>query len=400
MDLSVPVDSRVFVQKCALRKYLADSGLTEVVRPDGRQYTLKHAKVLVEAIAAGIEPLEFRREVGKKMGFDLVTHDPDALFNNIAKQQRDQAVIEAKDAERRQTAKRRDSGSMAAAGTKPQGRAADENDSRENAKAAGVKAERNRRYDNHECFVCGKQGHKQWDCPRSQQGRAGKGVHGQSHGQTPIQQQQFTNGSAQHTRSKTIGMAHASASPRASGYQTASKVVVTKTEPAAPEAPTQNDDDDVYIRVPRENMVPVDNGLTETVQHQVSQSARPQNAAPVLHSIPLQPPATASQQWRGDFSTLYSARVAVVQLGRCGNTIVDSVDNEPHVEGLTQHLAGRLAVPGASAAAEVKVLMDSGSSIKAMSEELVQALREEPGMTQTALTHARVVTLLGQECDI
>ena len=50
---------------------------------------------------------------------------------------------------------------LAAAGTKPQGRAADELDSRENAKDAGVKAERNRRYDNNESFVCGKQGHKQ-----------------------------------------------------------------------------------------------------------------------------------------------------------------------------------------------------------------------------------------------
>ena len=51
MDASVPVDSRVFMQKRALRQSLGDSGLTEVVRPDGRQYTLKHGKVLVEAIS-------------------------------------------------------------------------------------------------------------------------------------------------------------------------------------------------------------------------------------------------------------------------------------------------------------------------------------------------------------
>ena len=63
VDESVPVDSRVFMQTRALRKYLADSGVTEVVRPDGRQYTLKHCKMLVDAIAAGIEPLEFRRKV-------------------------------------------------------------------------------------------------------------------------------------------------------------------------------------------------------------------------------------------------------------------------------------------------------------------------------------------------
>ena len=197
MDARVPVDCRVFMQKGALWKYLADSGLTEGVRPDGWQDTLKHGKVPVEAIAAGIEPLEFRRKVETKMRFDLVTHYPDALFNIIAKQHRDQAVIETNDAERRRTAKRRDARSMAAAGTKPQGSAADGHDSRENTKAAGVKADRNRRFDNNECFVCGKQEHKRWE---SQQGKAGNGVHDQSHGQIPTQQQQSTNGPAQHSR--------------------------------------------------------------------------------------------------------------------------------------------------------------------------------------------------------
>ena len=43
--------------------------------------------------------------------------------------------------------------------------------------------------------------------------------------------------------------------------------------------------------------------------------------------------------------------------------------------------------------------MDSGSGITAMSEELAEALRRQPGMMQTALTqafvgHARVVTSL------
>ena len=81
------------------------------------------------------------------------------------------------------------------------------------------------------------------------------------------------------------------------------------------------------------------------------------------------------------------------------------VETEPHLEPLTQHVAGRLAVPGASSAAEVKVRMDSVSGITAMSEELVEVLRRQPGMMQTALTqafvgHARVVTSLGQEWDI
>ena len=136
--------------------------------------------------------------------------------------------------------------------------------------------------------------------------------------------------------------------------------MVTKAELTAPEASTQNDEDYVYIFVPWEKQAPVDNGLTETAQDQVSQSAGQQNSAPVLHTAPVKPAATESQQWHGDFSTIYSARATVVQPGRCREMIVNSVENEPHVEVLTQHLAGRLAVSGAWAAAEIKVLMDSG----------------------------------------
>ena len=247
--------------------------------------------------------------------------------------------------------------------------------------------------------------HNQRDCPQSQQRNAGKVVHGKSHGRTPIQQQQqSTSGPDQHARSKTTGMATASATPRAGGHKTTSKAVVTETEPAAPEASTQNHDDYVYTRVPREKMVPVENGLNETVQHQVSQSAGPQNAAPVQHSVPVQLPAPASQHLCGDSSTISYARVSVLQPGGSDDTSVDTVETEPHLEALTQHVAGRLAVPGVSAAIEVKVLMNSGSGTTAMSEDLVEVLQGQPGTTQTALTralvgHARVLTSLGQECD-
>ena len=72
---------------------------------------------------------------------------------------------------------------------------------------------------------------------------------------------------------------------------------------------------------------------------------------------------------------------------------------------MTQHVAKRPAVPGDSAAAKVKVLMGSGPDITDISEELVEARQGWPEMTQTRLTpalvgHARVVTSLGQECDI
>ena len=113
------------MQKRALRKYLADSGLTDVLKSGGLQYTPKHGKVLVEALAAGIEPIEFRRKVEREMRFNLVLHDPDALFKIIDQQRWDQAVIEANDAARRQTAKRHDDRSVAAAETKLQGNAAD-----------------------------------------------------------------------------------------------------------------------------------------------------------------------------------------------------------------------------------------------------------------------------------
>ena len=108
--------------------------------------------------------------------------------------------------------------------------------------------------------------------PQSPQGKAGKGVQGQSHGQDPKQQQhqqqqqQSTRGPAQHTRSKATGMAPASATPTsgASGYKTASKVVVTGIEPAAPAAPTQENADYVYIGAPREKVAPVDTCLLYT----------------------------------------------------------------------------------------------------------------------------------------
>ena len=142
------------MQKRATRKYLADRGLTAVLKPGGRQYTPKHSKVLTEAIAAGIEPLGFGRKVKRVMRCNLVVHDPDALFNIIVNQRRDQAVLEANDASRRQTAARRDARSVAAAGATLQGIVADEHDASQSFKT--VKAEQKRRYDNNKRFICGK----------------------------------------------------------------------------------------------------------------------------------------------------------------------------------------------------------------------------------------------------
>lgn len=65
MDASVPVDSGVFMPKRDMRKYLPVSGLTETVEPDGRQYTLKRGKVLVEVKAVRTDPLDVLPQVGK-----------------------------------------------------------------------------------------------------------------------------------------------------------------------------------------------------------------------------------------------------------------------------------------------------------------------------------------------
>ena len=244
----------------------------DVVKPGGRQYTLKRGKVLVEAIAAGIEPLEFHRKVQREMRFNLAVHNPDALFNIIHQQRRDQAVNEANDHAHRQTAKRRDSRSVAAAETKLQGNAADKHDKSQSAKTAGVKAEWNRRYEHNECF-CLRQVKSQAmglaPKPAEQGGewRSWPEPRPGSKQQQPQQQHQSTSGPAQQTGRKATGAAPASATPTAgaSGYKTASKAVVTGTEPAAPAASTQKDDDYVYIRVPREKVAPVDSGCTETV---------------------------------------------------------------------------------------------------------------------------------------
>ena len=84
---------------------------------------------------------------------------------------------------------------------------------------------------------------------------------------------------------------------------------------------------------------------------------------------------------------------------------MDLLENEPRLDALKQHLATLLAVPPSSAAAEIKVLFDSGSGITAISEESVEALWKKPREVQAALTLAivglaRVMTSSGKECAV
>ena len=89
----------------------------------------------------------------------------------------------------------------------------------------------------------------------------------------------------------------------------------------------------------------------------------------------VQLPATASQQWRGDSRTIQYARGSASKPNGSDDTGMGTVETQRHLGALTQHVAGRLAVPGFSASAEVKVVMDSGSFIAAILEELVDPLR-------------------------
>ena len=256
------------------------------MKPGGRQYPLRRGKLLVKAIASGLEPIECHRKLKKGARFKVLVHDTEALFDVIDQRRQNQAVIGAKDAARWKTAKRRDARPVVAAETNLHGMAAAKHDARWRAKTAGVKTERNRWYNSNECFRCGKQGHKHPVCPQSQQTKTEKGVHGQSHGNTCKHQKQekSTSGLAQHTWCTAIGTVPASTTLKAgaSWDKTGSKAVVTGTEPAAPAVFKQKDDEYVNIRVPRDKVAPVDTERSEMIRHRVSSSAGPNPSAPVL----------------------------------------------------------------------------------------------------------------------
>ena len=139
--------------------------------------------------------------------------------------------------------------SVAAAGTKLQGNAADKHDGSQSAKTAGVNAERNRRYENNECFVCCKQGHKQnGTAPKASRARRGKTVMARATARPPSSSSSSSNPQA-------VALSIPRAKPPGRplrlpplwlelvGKKTASKAVDTGTEPAAPAASTQKDDD-------------------------------------------------------------------------------------------------------------------------------------------------------------
>ena len=129
--------------------------------------------------------------------------------------------------------------------------------------------------------MCGKQGLKQRYFVFSQQGKAAKCAHGQSHDQAPIQQQS-TSGSAQHTRSKAAGIAPVPASRRSSEYKTASESVVMRLNMPRWKR-LRFTTATMFTIAPRgRRWRQWKNGLTETVKHQVFKSAGSHNVSPVF----------------------------------------------------------------------------------------------------------------------
>lgn len=183
--------------KHALRKHFADSGLTNVVKPNSQDYRLKNGKVMEGVVAARVQLLTSSAEDKRKPRLYFRTHDSGALFSLTAKRQRGQAVIKANHAARRQTARRLDATLVRAATTKPGGSAASEKSTPEGANAALLEGERNRRHDNNECMCVACKSHATALTPKS----SGDGVNAQSHGQSP-EQQQFTSGTDHDAQSK------------------------------------------------------------------------------------------------------------------------------------------------------------------------------------------------------
>ena len=105
-------------------------------------------------------------------------------------------MIEANDAARRQTATWRDARSVAAAGTKLQGNAADKPDGSQSAKIAGLKAERNRRYENNECFVWASKVTSIRTAPKASRARRGKAFMARATARTPSSSSISSNSSS------------------------------------------------------------------------------------------------------------------------------------------------------------------------------------------------------------
>ena len=137
------------------------------------------------------------------------------------------------------------------------------------------------------------------------------------------------------------------ATPRARGFNTNEQAAVADINLAAHQASTENDND-VYIHVPREGVGPVNTGLTETVHHHVRQGTKQVEANPVLLSVLVQLLARASQQCGWIFITILCKRLSILhQPGLDGSTSVEAVSTEPPCEPFEHHIAGLLVVPAA-----------------------------------------------------
>lgn len=187
-------------------------------------------------------------------------------------------------------------------GTKSQGSAAARHDAREVTKGPGVKTERAHLHGNNECFVFGKQGHKQWGC-RHMASRARRGNIFTPEPWADLRAAPVAGRPVQHYSSNATGESPGADAPAVAvgrehrRYKTVSKYVATQTEPAAPAAGLRHGGNYVYIPVPRQRVAPIDAGVTTTAQHAMSHNAGPHGLAQARHSVPVRFRAPASQPW-------------------------------------------------------------------------------------------------------
>ena len=115
----------------------------------------------------------------------------------------------------------------------------------------------------------------------------------------------------------------------------------------------------------------------------VSQQLNPQLPPPEIQTAPVQPPnVTASNrppETEDDSLTVTRcAKVEVLEVAHSGWPVIQRVNVPPKVEVVTQHLSGSIGMPGNgnTTVVDVKVLLDSGSGVPTISQELVEKLKQ------------------------
>ena len=132
-----------------------------------------------------------------------------------------------------------------------------------------------------------------------------------------------------------------------------------------------------------------------------------------MQSVPIpQQPATTlrypppPEAEGGDIPSITRcARLGVASTDVSKLPPVQPMGDPPHIEALTEHVSGTIGVPGDAHKGFVKVnvLLDSGSGVSVVSQELVDRLQSnkpDVALTGPLREQARVVNALGQTYEI